>query len=187
MPPLPNPRHERFAQALFKGETADAAYEIAGYKANRGNASRLKANEYILMRLAELQAAASKSAEVSVASLLQELEDAREKASNLDQLSAAVRAIEAKAKVSGLLINRTEIGGPGAFAEAETIEEVIEATVRQMTSEGYRLDSDDRAHLADMLVRHAEEQNEFEASCKATDPRHQRSRSALAGIHPAPR
>ncbi len=51
-------------------------------------------------RLAELQEAVAKEHEVTVSSLLAELEAAREKASNLDQLSAAVRAIEAKAKVS---------------------------------------------------------------------------------------
>jgi phage terminase small subunit len=48
MPPLNNQRRERFAQALFEGETGDAAYELAGFKANRGNVSRLKANESIL-------------------------------------------------------------------------------------------------------------------------------------------
>lgn len=168
MPPLPNPRHERFAQALFKGETADAAYEIAAYKPNDGNCIRLKGNERVKARLVELQAAAAKASEVTVESLLAELEAARVRADSLDQLSSVVKAISEKAKISGLLVQRVEVGPAGAFDECETFEELIEATVQQFTAKGCRLDSDDRAHLADMMARHAEEQAEFVASCKAT-------------------
>lgn len=51
---LPNPRHEKFAQALAKGKTADEAYQDAGYKPNRGNAARMKANESIAARVDEI-------------------------------------------------------------------------------------------------------------------------------------
>ena len=47
MAPLANPRHERFAQALARGKTAGEAYVLAGYKANDGNASRMRGNEKI--------------------------------------------------------------------------------------------------------------------------------------------
>jgi hypothetical protein len=43
------------AQALAQGKTANAAYEHAGYKPNRHNASRLKTNETIKARILELQ------------------------------------------------------------------------------------------------------------------------------------
>ena len=109
MPPLPNARHEAFARAMFEGCSADEAHTKAGYSKNRGNASRLKANENILMRVTELQAAAAKKSEVTVQSLLAELEHARERANSLDQLSASVKAIEAKAKVSGLLTTKLEV------------------------------------------------------------------------------
>ena len=33
MPTLQNPRHEKFAQELAIGKTADAAYVLAGYRA----------------------------------------------------------------------------------------------------------------------------------------------------------
>lgn len=56
MAALPNARHERYAQGLAEGLSADAAYEVAGFKANRGNAARLKANENIERRVAELVA-----------------------------------------------------------------------------------------------------------------------------------
>lgn len=54
MPALENPKHERFAQELAKGKTADEAYVIAGYKKNRGNASTLKQDQSILDRVSDL-------------------------------------------------------------------------------------------------------------------------------------
>jgi phage terminase small subunit len=54
MPVLPNPRHERFAQELAKGKPASEAYELAGYKPNRGNASVLKQDQNISIRVAEI-------------------------------------------------------------------------------------------------------------------------------------
>lgn len=54
MPALENPKHERFAQELAKGLTADKAYIAAGFKPNRGNAATLKQKESISNRVAEL-------------------------------------------------------------------------------------------------------------------------------------
>lgn len=73
MPVLDNARHERFAQELAKGKTADEAYVLAGYRANRGNASTLKANQSIEARVAEILGKGSQRAEVSVARILEEL------------------------------------------------------------------------------------------------------------------
>ena len=56
MPALRNQRQELFAHALAQGKTADKAYENAGYRRNRHNASRLKTNETIIARVLELQA-----------------------------------------------------------------------------------------------------------------------------------
>lgn len=73
MPILPNQRHESFAQALAKGKTADEAYAQAGYKSNRKNASRLKTNEDIRARVAELQKKSADRVEVSIARVVREL------------------------------------------------------------------------------------------------------------------
>jgi phage terminase small subunit len=54
MPVLPNPKHERFAQELAKGKTADASYVIAGYNEHRSNAASLGRKKHILARVAEL-------------------------------------------------------------------------------------------------------------------------------------
>lgn len=70
---LKNLRHERFAQELALGKTADEAYQLAGFEANRGNASRLKANESVQARVAEIVESAALRAEITVARVLTEL------------------------------------------------------------------------------------------------------------------
>jgi phage terminase small subunit len=67
MPVLPNNKHELFAQGLAKGLSADAAYQAAGYKPHRGNAARLRANEIIQRRTAEILGKAAEKAEVNKA------------------------------------------------------------------------------------------------------------------------
>lgn len=54
MPVLPNAKHEKFAQGLARGLTADEAYQQAGFKANRGNATTLKQKQSIQKRVTEL-------------------------------------------------------------------------------------------------------------------------------------
>lgn len=73
MPALSNAKHEAFAQALAKGLSADEAYQEAGFKPNRGNASRLKANESVSARVSELLDKSGARAEVTIARVLQEL------------------------------------------------------------------------------------------------------------------
>jgi phage terminase small subunit len=68
-----NLRHERFAQALAQGKAANEAYALAGYKANDGNASRLKGNERISARVREIVGRAAERAEVSLERVLREL------------------------------------------------------------------------------------------------------------------
>src|SRR2546428_9028327 len=70
---LANPRYERLAQALALGKTATEAYALAGYKANDGNASRLKGNERISARVQEIVGRAADRAEVSLERVLREL------------------------------------------------------------------------------------------------------------------
>jgi phage terminase small subunit len=70
---LANQRHERFAQALVQSKTATEAYVLAGYKANDGNASRLKGNERISARVQEIVGRAAERAEVSLERVLREL------------------------------------------------------------------------------------------------------------------
>ncbi|HZS57511.1 MAG TPA: terminase small subunit [Bryobacteraceae bacterium] len=120
---LKNPRHEKFCQELAKGKSATEAYEAAGYKGDRGHASRLAANGNILARLDELQSRSAERAIVTVESLISEAEAARKLAMEIQQPSAAVSAIREKGVLSGKRVERTEQGVPGEFADIDAMTE----------------------------------------------------------------
>jgi phage terminase small subunit len=126
---LSNHKHELFAQALAKGETADAAYVMAGYKENRGNAATLKAKQNIADRVAELLDRAAAKTEKTVADLVIMLEEDRSLARAEKQSSAAVAAVMGMGKLLGHLKDKVEhsgsIGSPAEYeaaAEAEVAE-----------------------------------------------------------------
>jgi phosphoglucomutase len=97
MPTLPDPKHEAMAQGLFKGKTADQAYQDAGYKPHRGNASRLSSNENIKRRVAELQ---GKAAEKTIASVSFEAKDIFARMEEL--IKKAAKAGDYKAAIDGM-------------------------------------------------------------------------------------
>src|SRR5262245_20572898 len=113
MTALDNPRHELFAQEIAKGRSQREAYLAAGYVTRSDNtpdaaASRLLSHVKVSNRIHELQSEAAKSTEVTVRSLIAEAERARSLAESKDQASAMVGAITLKARLAGLLIDRTE-------------------------------------------------------------------------------
>src|SRR4051812_30608811 len=55
MPMLLNSRREAFAHGLARGKTCRVAYVEAGYKDNYKNANRLKLNDDVRDRVAELR------------------------------------------------------------------------------------------------------------------------------------
>lgn len=121
MPILKNTRHEKFAQNLAKGKTSDESYSDAGFKPNRGNAIRIKANESIATRVLELQSAGGERILVTIVSLTLELEEAHFMfLKTIKATSAAVFAVMGKAKLRGLLIDKGELtgkdGGPTKMA-----------------------------------------------------------------------
>ena len=73
---LRNPRHERFAEQLAVGKTTDAAYVLAGYRANRSNAARLSASRDIQKRVAGIQSLGAERAAITVETLIAEAEEA---------------------------------------------------------------------------------------------------------------
>lgn len=73
MPVLKFPRHEQFAQYIAQGKTADEAYELAGFKPNRHNASRLKTKDNVSARIAEIVARKSEKTQVSQERVVSEL------------------------------------------------------------------------------------------------------------------
>ena len=119
MPVLANAKWERFAQELAKGKTADEAYQLAGYAENRHNASRLKTNETISARISELLERGAKRAELTVNRVVENLERIAIKAEALGEaagLNVAKSAWVDAAKVSGLVVDKKEVGKPGDFS-----------------------------------------------------------------------
>lgn len=109
---LSNPRHERFAQELAKGKSAAEAYVEAGYSANEGNCIRLKGNERVQERVAELQERAAIRAEISVADITDRLLKIAEKAERSEEapmLQAARASLMDAAKLNGLIIDRSQV------------------------------------------------------------------------------
>src|SRR5262245_39408017 len=154
MAPLKNTRREKFCLALAEGQSAHQAYIAAGFKPSRHNAHRLSTKEHIQSRLAELQAAAQRNSEVTVASLLRELEDARVEAKTLKQLSACVRAVEAKARIAGLLTERIEVkNNIERYQNVTSPEDFAKLMWTDYRAEGYsNLDEKDLEQLG-LLVR----------------------------------
>lgn len=106
--PLKNSRHERFAQELAKGQSATSAYVAAGYQEDRGAASRLSAKINIQARATELRAKAAEKAVITVADIASQLDEDRKFARELKQPAAAVSATMGKAKVLGLVVDKTQ-------------------------------------------------------------------------------
>ena len=122
--PLPNARHERLAQELFKGiaegRSQGASYSAAGYTKNPNAAAvdacrLLKSSRQIIARVQELQEQTARKKKVTVESVVDELDSARAIAERNEQASAMVQATSVKAKVCGLFVEKTEVGKPGDF------------------------------------------------------------------------
>jgi phage terminase small subunit len=164
--PLRNTRHERFCQALLEGKSATAAYEAAGYAKDDGNAARLRVNPRIQERLVELQNEVAGATKITVASLLDELEEARKRADSLDQLSAVVKAISEKARISGLMVQKLEIGPAGAFDKCETVEQIADEML--LYEPLYRPVTDqERQGLIDLLNEQGNAVQEYLVALKA--------------------
>lgn len=108
MPILDNARHERFAQGLAKGLTADAAYTEAGYTPNRKNASRLKTDEDIQRRVEELQSRATEGIIVTKQWLIEQLIDTASRAKDDATRASEVAALKEIATITGHRIERQE-------------------------------------------------------------------------------
>ena len=94
MPVLHNARHEKFAQGIVKGLTADAAYQAAGYKQSRPAASRLSTNVNVQARVEELQTAVASEAVLSARWCVDELAKNHARAVAKGDLTNSNRALE---------------------------------------------------------------------------------------------
>lgn len=107
--PLKHTRRERFAQELAKGATLEEAHKLAGFAPNKSNAHRMKERPDVAERIAELQERAAERVFVTVADIAKQLDEDREFARTLKQSAAAVSATMGKAKVLGLLEDKSKV------------------------------------------------------------------------------
>jgi hypothetical protein len=113
MPALVNARHERFAQEVAKGNSHGQSYEVCGYSCRSHNsrdaaAFRLFRNCKIRRRIAELQKYAVENTDITIVGLIREAADLQLAAQRAGNLSAAIAALTAKAKLAGLWVEKTE-------------------------------------------------------------------------------
>jgi phage terminase small subunit len=121
---LKNFRHEAFAQAIARGSSASAAFVEAGFKANRGNAARLRATERVTKRIVELQSLTQKLKKLSshgvvltqawvIEQLIGVILDAR----SLDRPdgASANKGLHLLGLELGMFTERAELGRPGEF------------------------------------------------------------------------
>jgi phage terminase small subunit len=91
------------------------AYELAGYRRDDGNAVRLTKKPAIADRVQELTGLAAEKAKITVESLIEQADEVRQRAMESHQYSAAVAAIREMSVLSGMRIERREIGPAGEF------------------------------------------------------------------------
>ena len=118
MPVLKNASHERFAQELAKGTTQAEAYALAGYKPSEPNASRLRSNDKVRARLAEILDRAATRTEITVASITERLLAIAKKAETSDEapmLQAARASLMDAAKLNGLVIDKADTSNASAL------------------------------------------------------------------------
>ncbi len=165
--PLRNTRHEAFVQFLLQGLTAIDAHEKAGYARDDGNATRLRNNPKVQERLAELQSEVAKAAKVTVESICKELDEANAVAKARGQASAMVSASALRAKLAGLMVDKVEVGGVGAFDKCTSIEEVADEMLQYQLPPHASVTAQDRQGLIDLLNEHATTVEEYLAAIKA--------------------
>jgi phage terminase small subunit len=73
MPPLDNPRRERFAQEIAKGRTAVDAYQAAGFAGDKSHASRLRAEPEVADRIVALLEEALDETRIELKDIFREL------------------------------------------------------------------------------------------------------------------
>lgn len=125
MPALKNNRQERFCQFIKQGIPPYRAYPKAGYEPNDGAPYRLAGNVRVKARLDEITKAMAMKTAVTVESITTDLDRIAAGAEAAAQWSAAKGAVETKAKLHGLLVERKETGAPGEFAELRSADDVL--------------------------------------------------------------
>lgn len=113
MSALSNPKREHYAQLVADGVKPAVAFEEAGFTPNPGNARRMKQDEAVAARIAELQDRKfdrqQKRHDVTLDGLTERYDEALRKAT-ADKAHAAVMAgINGLAKLHGLIVDKQRV------------------------------------------------------------------------------
>lgn len=126
MPALDNPKHERFAQLVAKGETPTNAYVKAGYSESGAHASanRLLQKATVCDRVAELkpdiQERAIQATGIDKAAVMEGLAENVALARQAGQIAAANQAYSLIGKELGMFVDRADI-------TTRTVKELLES------------------------------------------------------------
>jgi phage terminase small subunit len=101
-------RQERFALLLARGLNQTDAYEAAGFKRSGASASKAARKPGVAARVREMQNHAAHRCRVTLASLIEKAEDARELAMFLGQPAAAIAAIKEIGVLTGLRVEKRD-------------------------------------------------------------------------------
>jgi len=138
---IKNPKHELYAQELAKGKSQAEAYELAGYAAHESSASRLRSIAKVSARVAELQQRGAERAEITVATITENLVRIAQKAEEQGEpagLNVAKGAWETAAKLHGLMVDRKHHSGDPDMMPFARIERVIVSPTRAEAVEDSR-------------------------------------------------
>jgi len=168
VPILKNQRWEIFAQEIAKGETASKAYQTAGFRPSRKNASRLRAREDVGARVHELQLAAARSTEITIASVCRELDDAVAVAKSRGQANAMVSATGLRAKLAGLMVERVEVTASitDTYAACSSVEEIFDLLARDLAGD-HELTPTERDGFTKLLIEFFMAIDDYRRGCKA--------------------
>lgn len=127
MPVLKNAAHELYAQELAKGRGINEAYIAAGYQSSPASATRL--SNKVKDRVAELLEIAAGDTNVTLITILAELEEARGLAKRISQPAPMITASMGKAKLCGIeppeKVEHSGVnGGPIQISEFEAVRRI---------------------------------------------------------------
>jgi hypothetical protein len=166
LPALTNPRHEAFCRAIVaaiggKYTSQGAAYVAAGYEAkdvgkSGGSAETCAARllnrvQPIATRISELQAQVAKKKKITVESIVEEYEEARALAKENCQTATMVAASAGKAKILGLVVDRSEQGKPGDFSQSDDASAIATNLLKQAGMDESEISGECRQMTIDAL------------------------------------
>ncbi len=109
MPELKNAKRERFCREFITDQSLKHAAERSGYKQPHVRGAQLMAVPEVKARVAELQAGVAKRKDITLDTMIDQIDDDRTFAREHNNPSAAVQASIAKAKISGNWTDHVQI------------------------------------------------------------------------------